>query len=651
MGYVALAMSDTENSLTVDAVGFQDKISRARIILEVMEPLSVVLLFVFWLSQSWLRWSDPLIDFPKNLYIAWRMVEGDLLYDKLANWYGPLSHLVEALGFRIFGVGLDTLVWMNIALTVAVLWLLRAIFRELGGRLSAWLGSVAFLTIFAFSHSRITANYNFITPYASQAVYSFLGLLLVLWGLLRYEAAERSIWLGVAGCGLAVAYLDKPEAVLAAGGALAVYLVVHCVRLTRAGSQVGPWLRRVLGWLAGGFLSLWLPVLAYFSFRGGLAYGWRATNYVAWTVFEPKFLRAMAENPMIQALDGLDRPGENFLNELHAGLLLALLCGAVVVGAGFCAVARDHVARLAWLAVMLLAVAVGGLWSLAVADIGAALVFPGCIITVAFIAGSLQMAWRGRPVPPRVLGHAVVGTAACLMLARIFLQGHFGHYGFFMMPLLALFGIDLLVVATANPYAAAKAWTRWLGPAAVSFLILADCAALGATSLGFYARKTYEVGRDRDHFYTFEPKEQPNGWLLNTMVKAFREQSPTAGTLLALPEGIAVNYHLRVPSPLAEMEFQPLSLHYMDTAHLLDELREHPPAVVFLFHREMSEYQARYFGETTAGGRDILEWLDARYGVAWKFATSGDTITGDAVDLALPKIAGRPLPSLLPPGR
>jgi len=43
-----------------------------KLVLALADPLSLTLLFIYMLSQSWLRWMDPLIDFPRSLYAAWR---------------------------------------------------------------------------------------------------------------------------------------------------------------------------------------------------------------------------------------------------------------------------------------------------------------------------------------------------------------------------------------------------------------------------------------------------------------------------------------------------------------------------------------------------------------------------------------------------
>ena len=38
------------------------------------------------LHVSWLRWPDPTIDFGKELYLAWRLCEGDVLYRDVAHF-------------------------------------------------------------------------------------------------------------------------------------------------------------------------------------------------------------------------------------------------------------------------------------------------------------------------------------------------------------------------------------------------------------------------------------------------------------------------------------------------------------------------------------------------------------------------------------
>ncbi len=432
-----------------------------RFALTVVEPLSVTALFIFLLEKSWLRWPDPLIDFPKNLYIAWRLSAGDLLYEKVTNWYGPLSNLVEGAGFKIFGVGLDTMVWMNVMLTVGVLLLLRGIFGALGNRLSVWLGSVVFVVVFALSDFTPAGNYNFITPYISQATYTLAGLLLLLWALLRHLASARRRWLVVAGLGLAVAYLDKPEGLLAAAGALGIYLAaqgIYCARSTPGAADwhnAGRWLARAASWLAAGFFALWLPVFLFFWVKGGLAYALLATNYAPYTMVSGTFRHAIMNASVMREISGFDHPWDNFIKQSLTGGLLVALCAVMIVAARCATGAKfGHTRWWAW-AIMAGAAGVVGVrlgeqanyWM----GFGRALVFPVLLVALGAVAVAIRAAWQRRANFAHGLGVAVVGVAANLMFVRMILNGRINHYGFFMMPLAVLFWIHCMVVEAPRP--------------------------------------------------------------------------------------------------------------------------------------------------------------------------------------------------------
>jgi hypothetical protein len=75
--------------------------------------LSVILVA---LKISWLKWSDPVIDFRREVYLPWRISEGAVLYRDTDAAYGPLSQWFNALVFRITGPGLMHLVAVNLAI-------------------------------------------------------------------------------------------------------------------------------------------------------------------------------------------------------------------------------------------------------------------------------------------------------------------------------------------------------------------------------------------------------------------------------------------------------------------------------------------------------------------------------------------------------
>jgi len=616
-------------------------------LLAVGELLSLGAFFIYLLAHSWLRWMDPLIDFPRDLYYAWRISEGDLLYKQLANWYGPLAQLVEGAAFRLFGAGIDTMIWTNVALTVVVVVLVRDIFRLLGGRLSGWLAAMVFIGVFAFGHYTNMANYNFLAPYVAQSTYSFAGLLVVLWGLVHHLKSERSGWLRWAGLGLAVAYLDKPEALLAALGSLFIYFSVWIIRAAREQRpkvdwrSAGRWTGVAAVWLAGGFFSLWLPVFLYFLARGGWRYATLATNFVPYSVLARQFRETLMTAPMQQAGLGFDQPWTHFVLQAWTGALLLLICGVMAVAARAWTRAPKFGPGWWWACGVVIGFAGLGAWlaeyqALHWTEIGAAFVFP-VILTTAFVVGwSLWAAWTGRADWVRPLGLAVVGVAASLMMARMILYGRIFHFGFFMMPLAVLWVVQLMVVEAARPTAGALRVNRLL-PVVFSVLALTGVLALTKVSLHDYALKNYEVGQGRDHFYTFGPEVFNNGVMLKNLMVAYKEKTPNARTLVIFPEGIAANYHLRVPTTLAELEFQPVALAYAGPPHVLDELTAHPPESIIFYDRDFSEFGVPYFGADEASGRNLVLWINDHYWLAGIDGHTEKTVSHHELDILKPR--------------
>ena len=71
--------------------------------------LAALPLAAFLLHRSWGAWPDVMVDFGRELYVPWRITLGEVLYRDLEWFNGPLSQYVNALWFRLFGVGAWTL--------------------------------------------------------------------------------------------------------------------------------------------------------------------------------------------------------------------------------------------------------------------------------------------------------------------------------------------------------------------------------------------------------------------------------------------------------------------------------------------------------------------------------------------------------------
>ena len=85
------------------------------------------------LAVSWRRSAHFLVDFGRELYVPWQLTQGKVLYQDLAYFNGPLSPHFNATLFRVFGVGITTLIVVNTLLLLVVLTLLYIGLGYLGG--------------------------------------------------------------------------------------------------------------------------------------------------------------------------------------------------------------------------------------------------------------------------------------------------------------------------------------------------------------------------------------------------------------------------------------------------------------------------------------------------------------------------------------
>jgi hypothetical protein len=422
-------------------------------------------------------------------------------------------------------------------------------------------------------------------------------------------------------------------------------------------------------------MTLWLPIFIYFFIKGGAGYALRATDWVIYTMVAGNYLKTVAHAPMYAMLSGFDHPLQNFLTHLEAGGLLLLVCG-LMVGASRVWARAERFSFGWWLglAITLLAAGLGAwlgeeasFWS----NIGTAFNFSTIFLVLIIMGWCAWAAWWNRSDFNRALGLTVVGTAAVLMLARMILYGRIYHYGFFMAPLAVLFVVHLVVVEGARP-TATQLRRNWLLPVAMAAVVLDGGLSLTEVSLHRYAQKTLEVGTGRDRFYTFQPQPAPGdkidpmalyapqGLLLKLMLDVASKTLPKARTLIAFPESAAINYHLRVPCPVPEVEFHSIGLGFVGPQVVADQLKANPPDAVFIYLQNMLEFGVPYFGYDEASGKALLDWVNSRYTLTWNVAPHSQylypdippakniplTPTGDAIDLLLPN--AKSAPSSLP---
>jgi hypothetical protein len=88
-------------------------------------------------------------------------------------------------------------------------------------------------------------------------------------------------------------------------------------------------------------------------------------------------------------------------------------------------------------------------------------------------------------------------------------------------------------------------------------------------------------------------------------------------SLVALPEGVMLNYLARIPNPTPYVNFVPPELLFFGEPAWLAALEAHPPEAIALVHKDTSEYGYRFFGRDYA--REVARWVESGYRASASF--------------------------------
>ncbi len=529
---------------------------------------------------TWLTWCDPIVDFGRELYLAWQIAEGRVLYRELYSTFGPLSPHVNALWFELFGVSLRSLVVANFLVLAVAVTLLYRLMVTMSDRLAATVGCVAFFLLFAFSQYLSTANYNWICPYSHEMTHGTMLALGALWCLARFTGNRQARWLAIGGALTGLTFLTKLEIFVPA----AIGMLAGLIGLARIERPGWPTFTRWLAWWVASIVAVVLIAFVCLLSVLPAADALRGTLGMWMYMFDSDVTVAQKFYRVGAGLD--DVPGnlrEMFLLSMAVSLPLIVALSlkravygvvvAVLTVAAIVALNRhgwidwEHIARplplLAAICVMVLTVRCRR---------------PGDAAVMAF-------AWF-----------------ALLMLLKMILNARIHGYGFVLaMPATML----LIMVSVAL-------LPRWLeshrrSGMAIRIVAIALWACLAGYHLSFntlrMAGKDQWMGANADAFRADGRAEAFNQVL---------SEVSGADSMIVFPEGPMLNYLARVPSPVPYLLYIPHQVDVVGEQRMLTQMRESPPDVVVVVSRRFTEYGTRGFAAGYA--QTIGDWIDQTYG-------------------------------------
>ena len=554
---------------------------------------------------SWRKWPDPIVDFGHELYLPWRISEGAVLYRDLNYHFGPFSLYLNALVFKIFGVGLTSLIVVNLATYVAILGCIYYLARAGWGRMAAFSGCAFFVEALSFSHIVGIGNYNYLTPY-THAVSHGLLLVLLLIIALRSCLARPAAW-KTCGAGLlaGTSVLLKPEIIMAAGVATLGFVFLLALR-DRWRPFGQSWPAAAAPFLAAGLLPMLLAAGLFWALAGMTpAQGLRDAN-CAW-ISVIAYGSTIANEPMQQHSFGTDQVWANLFNQVTWGpAALCLAAGAALECAYF---SRSGKTIRALLFLVLLAAGVFVVKWLPWTDVGSAL--PGLLL----FAGVMEWRrFRSGPVESDAGSQAarvLLWLTALALIARMALNPRIYHYGFFQAALAAVVGIAALA-AEMPALLQLSPGSRRAYQCFLLAVVLGGGGMVADASQEIYRMQTQAVGDGPDRFYAPGKEYDPQGYLLEEARKIL-VADPGTHSLLVLPEGAMLNYLARKPGSTMDYLFTPSALAGGREREVVGRLEAAPPDRIVIISRDMREFGMERFGDKLGHGWSVMEFIYANY--------------------------------------
>jgi 4-amino-4-deoxy-L-arabinose transferase-like glycosyltransferase len=564
-------------------------------------PVCIAVAALAGFIWTWSAWPDPIIDFGKELYVPWRLLEGDVLYADMAYYNGPLSPYLNSILFRLFGVSLRTLIICNAVIAAALLVLLYRLMLQIGDRLSSATACIIFLVVFAFGNLSGDANYNYICPYSHEMTHGIVLSMASVLCVSLYQRRGSNIYIAGAGLALGLIFLTKVELFFAAMPAVCIGLaptvllkpLSQSARLRLLGIFVSSTLVPVI--IAFRLLSLVMPMGKALLATTG-SFPWALGGEVPSMSF-------------FKFITGLDEPLLNIKKILFWGMLYS----AVFLPAGLLSflmrskgLHRPVVALVFFITTAVLLTFESfqnpRLWL----DIARPLPLLMLVLVVWFFVGLLMKQYdeRGRE---RIILQLCMAVLSLLLLAKIVLFSRIYHYGFVLAMPATLLTVVMLTCWVPEWISRRGGYGGAFKAAALGILF---ATALFLTfSRGLYlSNKTCKVSKGADAFLT-----DRRGEVINTLLEKIDNLVKPDETLAVFPEGVMINYLARRINPTPYTSFMPVELLMFGEEKMLTALKENPPDWVVLVHRDYSMPGLRFFGRDFGGS--LSDWIVNHYDV------------------------------------
>jgi hypothetical protein len=526
---------------------------------------------VIMIAGTFDRWLDPIVDIGRDLYIPEKILEGKKLYRDFRYEYPPLAPYLLAAITAVTGHSLASYAAVGIGIASATLLTIYSILRRFAGTLAAF----AIGLLFVFSNVAGTTGYgsNFLFPYAYAVTFAMLFFL--LYGRFAVEylvRARRPLWYWLAfSFGLLASWCKIEFAFYFVSTFTLLLLITRRETATRRS-----WI-----WSIAIAVGAFVAVGLYFR-DAGVAHHWLHDNVLA----RPP-LTGSGARTLYSHISGVFNVRKSLKNAA-IGTLLVVLYACVLALFSRSRTIGLRAACCAAVAVLLYGVANDRFFN--------AWTLLQVLIIPLVLGGRLVVARVHKGVSPEAAlnidRREWLTLSAFLVLSvigssRIFLNLAPEWFGFvFILPAYVVIGYVLFrFLPAAGVYSRAASWL-WLP------LLVAIAATNAAFDHERAAARKYRVTTSRGTFFDHYRDRA-------IVLQRFLDEAPRLrpATLLVMPEGLTLNYFLRIDNPITFHTFIPGEIDDPVTeTRIVAEIEERRPQMVAILPRDVTEFGYRAFG-------------------------------------------------------
>ena len=565
-------------------------------------PLAFILALSGMAWMSWRKWPDLVIDFGEQVYIAWRLAEGEVLYRDIIYFYGPLSSYLHGLLFKLFGPGFMVLATFNILLVIVLTSLIYHSFTFFGNRLSGTLSALTFVTVFAFSQYIWMGNHNFMASYVYDLTHGaflcFLAIHLLIKFSLKGTPAQS------AGLGLltGLIFLTKFEVFLAwiTALTLAWILFFNYSRLHRENfSRLLP---------AFLFTSVVPPGLffCYFSLHMPMASAFEAM-IGPWTYVLSSSVRSLQFYQYVMGTDAL-LPNVKMMAIYFfywALILMAMILFSRFSNKIFKNSVIFNLIFLALLAGLLILFREKIPWMEALRPLPVILILSGIYLYFTranYLDDPIQLS--------KFIILATVITFSLVLLTKIIFNVHVYHYGVVLALPATLVLIHILFYELPLRVPQISNGDGFYKPAALILFFIFIYSHVQLSS-DFYGKKIFPVGKGSDMIMGYDRSVGPRDMMVQIALEVLEEEVQPDEGFATFPTGTLLNYLSRRVNPINSLSFNPGTLTLVGEQAVLESLEAHPPAYVVIIFFDFLQFEYRFFGRDF--GQGIYSWIQSNY--------------------------------------